>query len=695
MKRSYIIVLFFFLVIPFFSFAGTYDFLIKTGHFDSVETLAYSENDSYLFSGGADGTLRIWSTTNKEIIRNLQITDNSVISIALHPSKPFVAIIESNTISTYYLSIWNWDTGNRLHRRELKDNPLHLSYSPEGKYLLYTLPQWKSIKLLYGTSGRELSYFEEGFGIVSGATVSKSERTLMSYTASGTISYWDIRTEKEKASFSTVNNLKNIRISPNQLYLFGTKNTSLYMINLINGNIITKKELNSIDSIALHPNKENIACLTNKEDSKEILLYSYSKDGFNEIQFTAKDIPENTTGMVFANDKLYLSDKSGSISYFDTISLVSYNRIYAEDSLLSISDISFAGEQFSMISPNHLITLKSNFFHTLNRIGRETVTIETFMDKNPINRNARITYFSEDKLVVLTDFKFEGKLHIINPRTFENIFTYEEFQSPIQTIATSSDRFAVSTENGSCLIFDPETLRVKTDISVVGLKSMVLIPETNRIIAARSTVNTYQSPLISIDSITGETVPIETNTRYIEHLFYNPDSDYLYAFGLMERNGNRNSVISYYTDNSYEKASLLYEFEEQNTDLPIAFDRQNNRIYYSSGLDGIFRIKGSKVSSRYNLEPNTAQKVIDTDNLIRKIILLDDYIFSLNEDNSISVWNKITGSHILDFYLFKDLSWVAIPEGGGFYTSEHGLRHISVLQNGKPYNGSIEKFKIQ
>ena len=90
----------------------------------------------------------------------------------------------------------------------LDELPLDISFSPKGSYLFFSRTDQHSLTLLDALSGAPLPVAEEGFGIVSAAFISESEQTLVCYLASGSILYWDIERNQQKAApISTTSNL--------------------------------------------------------------------------------------------------------------------------------------------------------------------------------------------------------------------------------------------------------------------------------------------------------------------------------------------------------------------------------------------------------------------------------------------------------------------------------------------------------
>ncbi|HKK66317.1 MAG TPA: hypothetical protein VJ967_10720, partial [Clostridia bacterium] len=94
--------------------------LISTGHTDRINELVYQKSDNTLFSAGNDGTLRVWDINSKNLLYKLQISHLPIEKIAVHPNKPEVALIRTDRISTFHLSVWNYETGEELYSHKIE-----------------------------------------------------------------------------------------------------------------------------------------------------------------------------------------------------------------------------------------------------------------------------------------------------------------------------------------------------------------------------------------------------------------------------------------------------------------------------------------------------------------------------------------------------------------------------------------------
>ena len=66
----------------------------------------------------------------------------------------------------------------------------------------------------------------------------------------------------------------------------------------------------------------------------------------------------------------------------------------------------------------------------------------------------------------------------------------------------------------------------------------------------------------------------------------------------------------------------------------------------------------------------------------RKLLIHNELLFSLNNDSSITIWNKKNGDKILDFYIFSDLNWLVFFKSDQFYGSNHADGYVSVFKDG-------------
>lgn len=125
-----------------------------------IQTVAFSEDGQYIFSGGYDGIIRIWDANNQELIKTINISIHGYIyTIAVHPEPRngrFISGCEDGSIQVWDgLTIATIDLHRTLMHSELPNQgelPRNMSvrcivFSPIGKAFASTGADGRIIKI--------------------------------------------------------------------------------------------------------------------------------------------------------------------------------------------------------------------------------------------------------------------------------------------------------------------------------------------------------------------------------------------------------------------------------------------------------------------------------------------------------------------------------------------------------------------
>jgi WD40 repeat protein len=102
------------------------------GHSDSVTSIAWSPDGSYLASGSYGETIRVWNPKTEKVLRTLKGHTVRVTSIAWSPDGSYLASGSNRKM----IWVWNPETGQELHTlRGHSDWVRSIAWSPDGSYL--------------------------------------------------------------------------------------------------------------------------------------------------------------------------------------------------------------------------------------------------------------------------------------------------------------------------------------------------------------------------------------------------------------------------------------------------------------------------------------------------------------------------------------------------------------------------------
>ena len=91
----------------------------------------------YFYTAAIDGFIIRWdSILNQE---RLQVSDIEIQKIVVHPDGNLIAVYETDGLSLFRLSVWDWQKKERLYAKRLQEKILNLSFSPIEPTSLATL----------------------------------------------------------------------------------------------------------------------------------------------------------------------------------------------------------------------------------------------------------------------------------------------------------------------------------------------------------------------------------------------------------------------------------------------------------------------------------------------------------------------------------------------------------------------------
>jgi WD40 repeat protein len=581
-------------------------------------------------------------------------------------------VVEKGRLNSYRLTVWDWEKQSLLFSRDLEEFPLDMTFSPRGNFLAYSKTSWESMTFIDADTGRKLYYMDRGFGIVSGFAVSPSERTLMTYSPSGSIQYREVRTGTLKTRLETVPNLSNIEFSKGLRYMAASGEDQLLLIDLVSGKTVARYPLTNIESISINSVNNKIACYTGGFRGS---LYIFTFTGGNLLrQEIPKPRGEAYGDLLFTEKILFAAGRGGEIYTYTSEGLPQSS--FSQNKLLPITGIDFQGELMVLASENEIITFESDFFTSSNPLALPEYLEATF-HSNPLSGASGITAWDEERFILWKKVKNEkGKSIFIHPRTGQYQGLYEDYSNPLISLDYTSLGLLTLQENGIVKLINPVTLTDNFEYNLFGLQDV--IASNSYIMAGKNRDSGFPSSLVRINPDTGETLPLKNDTKVIYKLAYNSKEDSLLTLGLEDSGpGTNTTVLEELTGGTYQFKRTLYTYPGEDLNASVVVEPETGEVYTSLGFSVT---KIARLEGFYSFE----QK----ERIPRDLFLHNTHLYSLNEDDSITVWGKNTGKKLMDFFIFRDKNWVALLSDGRYYSSSGADEYISVYLGTRPYRGS-------
>lgn len=214
-----------------------YDF-VAPAHRGAIACITVDEA-GFILSAGDDGFLVIWDSAAMVARERFQLSRHTIERIAARPGRSEVAVYEGDGIGFYRVSIWNYREKERRFTLPVTNPVLYCGYTAQGTYLVLGFSS--GVLLFDGETGEQHG---ERLGTypVTFAVSSHTERTLQTYSPSGTVAYWDLDRSSLSLSLPIPANLQTPLVFGNYRLLAGQDNERLFVVDAVSGKTFFETE---------------------------------------------------------------------------------------------------------------------------------------------------------------------------------------------------------------------------------------------------------------------------------------------------------------------------------------------------------------------------------------------------------------------------------------------------------------------
>lgn len=623
---------------------------VRVSHSGAVNDMASDSQTGQLYTGGEDGSLRRWTLGPPALLAEYQVSHNPITQLALHPERPLVAALASDRKRSHVLHIWDIERGQEVARRYLDEEPLFVQYSPAGTYLAYATPDFRSLHILDGSRGSPLPYLRNPLGLVNYLLFSTSETTVVAYTpGSGTFNYVNVRTGQEARNVRSVRDLEHISIlSERKRNAVAKSADELVVVDIYTGELQDSRFMPGIESIAVDRETGTIAVLTREQGEIGFSTWRFS-DGFLSRRFlTLRELDENLTTMAYHDGQIVSGHSDGAIYQYSRFG--GSRRLIADYSLAAVHDLEIHAGRAYLSLPERILTITSDLFSV--SVGDTVRYVSTDTDENPFSTTVGLQPINTGEIVVWTDDGRRAAFTFLTDQ--EQVF--DDFATPLVELRSHEDTVLALERNGSLKRIDPLTLGVEFAYAAVGIQTVVETDDFG-IVAGKNATGIIDSALIRIDPRTGETVGIETDPFFVYDLA--AGSRELFSIGLERRADATHTVVSRHWGRNLERTTTIMLYPGEDLGAGLFVDPDTNDVYTTAGYEGVKIWDGRRI------------RQYEASGSIPRIVRgHGDYVYAVNRDATVTVWNKSTGESILRLYVFDDASWIAVTASGYYVASD-------------------------
>lgn len=605
-------------------------------HQDMVNRIAVTKDGS-IFSAGKDGFLIRWAQDG--LGEHYQITELDIPMIAVHPNGNDIAVYETDGFSIHRVSVWNWTSLRRKFVKTFTNSITSLDFTAKGNLLAVGTATVNGMVFLSPSTGQTVSKIKESTGIVSMFQGSASEKSAVLYSPTGSLSYYNMTNGSRKERFLTEAQLEQVVMFGNNMFCAGVKNNQLHVIDALSGKILSRISARS-------------PIIVNGSDST---LYYLENDGRSytlkaiESQITEKGATVSTpitikalsginaanavTTAIYSQNKIVLGSKAGNLFELPLASEtapVGQLAVITENMYDKIYDIASIGSDFYFLTKD-----------TIFRSSYDTGQIDTVGSQNGFTN---IVSYGQD--VILWSRGTKKAIVLMNLQTKETktLFTPKNY---IENLRLFGNKIVYIEGSTTVKLFDIDTGANSELYAGTGIQDAVLYNGTD-LYVAKSASSNPRSPLISVDTVTQETVmmPVDGNVAFSLSLDQEMGSNVIYGIqAISQENKAQTTIFAFYPERKTSSAIMKVADEDVSAFLTL----YGTTIYTNIGKS---QIRSYDTKTRKSINMNRSSS------LPLKLARSSSRIAVLNRDGSISWYNPGNGQVIADWYMTTDKQWV-------------------------------------
>ena len=589
--------------------------------------------DGSYYTASDDGFVIKWTFDGQG--EHYQFSDVSIKLLAVAPGGNEIAIYETDGGSINRITVWDWKTLSRKYIKKFSDSITSLAYSSKGTYLIAGTATVDGAVFIKTTGWQIVDKIKENTGIVSYINTSKTEKTCVFYSPSGNLSFYDFITGKLKQKMQIVKGLTQTVMYNENRYFAGVRDNTIYVT--ASGKTIASIPANNPIIISTEADY-NLFYLENDGRSNYEIKMLESKEGnlvSNPRLVKSMKGPRGSaiiTTAVKDATNIYFGGKNGAVYKTEAEATINTTNLteLTENTYSKIYDMAPSESDFYFLTTNAIF---SSSYDT----GVITKLASTSGESNIISY--------KDNSVILWSFseKTPVKLIDLDKKTSILLFTPKNSVQKVRLCSVEDKDYLIEIESNSIVnLFDIQSGKLSEIYSGTGIQDAVYM--NNKLVyIAKSAATNPQTPLLSVNPDTMETVPlnIKGNVTYA----LSTDGKTIYGLNIISDDTGKNTYV--FSFNVYtKKMTNILRFAEED---PEAFTYlSGNTLFTNIGRNKVYCYNlSTKKRFAYNRSASIPKTICT--NSKRAVIL--------NSNGSIS-WCGTNDSKLLaDWYLTKDEQW--------------------------------------
>jgi len=631
--------------------------IVSSGHQGAVTAMDYDDGHGLLFSGGEDGTVRIWGASDGSLRAVLAVSRHGMTRIAANPSRPLVAVMEATESFAVRLSVWDWSSGTAVYAETLEEEPLFLRWSSTGNVLLFGLPAWDSLRMLRVDGWSRIASALESDGIVGFAALSRGENTAMSYSPVGRISYRSIGDGSVLQEAKTVAYLSALRLTADLQYMIGATDRELVVIDALSGDLHARMELPEVRDLDVSAEGDRILCITSSGRSA-LSLWARTDSGlFRSFLPDPLDAME-VRAACFGGETLYAAGPDGAIW---SVSREGVSRRFTGDDCPVLTGIDTRENRLAVASEERIYILESDFLAADPDRLPSFIRLRSF--DNPFLAPADLMFLDDGRVLLWRKGAESGAMAILDPDS-GSLESGPLFSGELVCVKRSGRRLLTVEKGGRIRLTDLDWGVASFQAQESGMNAAIPV-SADQFVGGRS--SHAQGALVRINVQTGETVDIPDGNRFVFSLA--AFSDQVFTMGVDQEGG---TVLGVRRGGQLEEGKLIDRFPMEDLGATMSLG-PGGRLFYMLGSERIRVWDGQKTT-----------ELTGSGRIPRILNAASGFLIALNTDSTISLWDGPGCDFLCNISLFRDDQWAIPLGGGGFLSSRDEEPRVKTVMDGVP-----------
>jgi hypothetical protein len=616
--------------------------------------MAFDSVRNCILTAGMDGFLGIWNVKTFSAVDRFQVSPYPVRSMILRPGKSQIALVESDGVGAYRISAWDYGLKQNLFTLRFKDPITFINYSAAGNFLIVARSARAGVVFIHPETGEALDSPPNQTGNIVFAATGRSERTMMTYAASGRIAYWELNTGRLIQNSVSPPNLGSPILFGNNRYFCGIDANGLVVLDAVTGRELARDR--NVDRGKLFPVASSdlleFLCLGTSNNSANrgtITLTHYTittsgtLEGSNRTAFSA--MPLISSGIGAGGGSIALGTADGGVWIFEAAhpEPQPMNRV----KLTRINSAAVSGDSLAFLTEDKYISILPLDFYLLR--DRDTINLESSRGNTHISgdasSNGRFLFWQSGDIrsypVLTSGAGALERTHII----LDSL----TLRHPLRSASLLDNQILLLDAAGNITVLSAETGSSKFTYTATDPLDIAFL-DSETIIIGHADLS-QNAPFLLVNTITEETLPFNYPATVGATLYRAADGS-MYG-GVVEGSSDSATTALLLLDIETPEASRrLVEYQGEDTSFIIA--QSGSSVASTIGGNGP-TLHGNRGFAAFERTPSLPENLIGS----------EKYFIVLGKDGSISWHSNVSGALLARLRLLET-EWI-------LDTAERGL----------------------